>query len=210
MPSVADLSNSTEVLTDIDVVGVATPGDGGLRRTIFDCKTTNKLSSINRAFWARGLMDYVGCDDAFVILKNKAVHNQRLSALSIRVDLHTEESFNDLGRTIDPAFPADTCYQASLVGWNATYEATRLTPGPNHCSIWFETPSHLLNHLGAYFDELSQRCETRAVILIPRRRSTLRSCSTSCRRPSCCGQCLGGTSVISTSQQWTRRRLSRF
>jgi len=104
VPSVADLSDSVEVLTDIDVLGVATYGDDGLRRTIFDCKTTNKMSSVNRAFWAAGLKGYAGCDDAFVILKTKAVHNHRISALSINVDLHTEDSFADLGRTIDPAF----------------------------------------------------------------------------------------------------------
>jgi hypothetical protein len=38
------------------------------------------------------------------------------------VDLHTEESFKDLGKTIDPAFPADSCYQASLDRWNAVYD----------------------------------------------------------------------------------------
>lgn len=120
--NVADLSDSVERLTDIDVLGVATVDDGGLRRTIFDCKTTFKISSVNRAFWAGGLKDYTGCDDAFVILKTKAVHNHRISALSIDVDLHTEESFKDLGRTIDPAFPADSCYQASVDRWNAVYD----------------------------------------------------------------------------------------
>lgn len=122
VPNVSDLSDSVEVLTDIDVLGVATVGDGGLRRTIFDCKTTFKMSSVNRAFWAGGLKDYTCCDDAFVILKTKAVHNHRMSALSIDVDLHTEESFKDLGRTIDPAFPADNCYQASVDRWNAVYD----------------------------------------------------------------------------------------
>ena len=122
VPNVADLSDSLEVLTDIDVLGVVTVGDGGLRRTIFDCKTTFKMSSVNRAFWAGGLKDYTGCDDAFVILKTKAVHNHRISALSIGVDLHTEELFKDLGKTIDPAFPTDSCYQASVDRWNAVYD----------------------------------------------------------------------------------------
>ena len=57
-----------------------------------------------------------------MILKTKAVHNHRISALSIDVDLHTEESFKDLGRTIEPAFPADSCYQASVDRWNAVYD----------------------------------------------------------------------------------------
>ncbi len=122
MCSTSDLSDSTEVLTDLDVVGVEAVGDGGLRRTIFDCKSTGKMSSVNRAFWAAGVKAYTGCDDAHVILRSRAVSNHRLSALSVNVDLHDEESFKALGKTIDAAFPADDCYQASLDRWNSLYD----------------------------------------------------------------------------------------
>ena len=121
--SSADLSDSIEVLTDLDVVGIEATGDGGLHRTVFDCKTSNKMSSINRAFWAAGVKEYTRCDEAYVILKGKAVHNHRLSALSMNVDLHDEELFKDLGKTLDEAFPADDCYQAALSRWNAVYDA---------------------------------------------------------------------------------------
>ena len=115
--SVSDLSDTVELLTDLDVVGVEAVGDGGIRRTIFDCKSTNRMSSVNRAFWAAGVKEYTGCNEAYVILKTKAVHNHRISALSIDVDLHDEQSFKDLGETVDPAFPADDCYQSSLDRW---------------------------------------------------------------------------------------------
>jgi hypothetical protein len=120
--SIADLSDSVEVLTDIDVLGVEAIGDGGLRRAIFDCKTTNKMSSINRAFWAAGVKEYTGCSEAYVLLKGKAVHNHRISALAIDVDLHDEQSFKDLGRTFDEAFPADDCYQSAISRWNVVYD----------------------------------------------------------------------------------------
>jgi hypothetical protein len=116
--SIADLSDSVENLTDLDVLGVETIGDGGLRRTILDCKTTNKMSSINRAFWAAGVKQYTGCDEAYVILNGRAVHNHCISALAINVDLHDEQSFKNLGRTLDEAFPADDCYQAAIVRWS--------------------------------------------------------------------------------------------
>jgi len=119
--SVADLSDTVEVLTDLDVLGIEAVGDGGLRRIIFDCKTKNRMSSVNRSFWAAGVKDYTGCDEAFLILKAKAVHNHRISALAIDVDLHDEESFKDLGRTADPAFPRIDCYQASIERWNAVH-----------------------------------------------------------------------------------------
>src|SRR5579862_1023003 len=94
--STADLSDSVEVLTDLDVLGIEPAGDGGLRRTIFDCKSGNKMRAINRAFWAAGIRDYTHCDEAYVILKTGAVHNHRISALAIGVDLHDEKSFRDL------------------------------------------------------------------------------------------------------------------
>lgn len=120
--SASELSDSIEVLTDLDVVGVEAVSDGDLRRTIFDCKTTSKMSSVNRAFWAAGVKAYTGCDDAYVILRGRAVHNHRISALEIDVDLHDEESFIDLGRTVDAGFPADNCYQASIERWNIVYD----------------------------------------------------------------------------------------
>ena len=116
--STADLSESVEVLTDLDVVGIGLTGGGGQYRILFDCKTLNKTSSINRAFWAAGVKEYTRCDEAYVLLKNKAVHNHRISALSINVDLHDEESFKDLGRTLNAAFPASENYQSDIDRWN--------------------------------------------------------------------------------------------
>jgi hypothetical protein len=120
--SASDLSDTTEVLTDLDVVGLDFIADGGFRRLIFDCKTTNKMSAVNRAFWAAGILAYSGCDEAFVILKNKAVYNHRLSALTIGVDLHDEASFEDLGNSRDIGFNADINYQSSIDRWNAVFE----------------------------------------------------------------------------------------
>lgn len=122
VPSASDLSDSTEVLTDIDVIGLEFTGDGGFRRTIFDCKTTNKMSAISRAFWASGLLRYTMCDEAVIILKNKAVYNHRISALEMSVDLHDEISFEDLGKTRDIEFLKDKHYQSSVDRWNIVYE----------------------------------------------------------------------------------------
>src|SRR5262249_19331553 len=76
-------------------------------------------------FWAAGIKEYTRCDEAYVILKKKAVHNHRISALALDVDLHDEQSFVDLGKTLDEAFPADNCYQASLSRWQSVYESYR-------------------------------------------------------------------------------------
>jgi hypothetical protein len=115
--SVSDLSDSTEVLTDLDVLGIENAGDGGLRRVIFDCKSSSKLGAVSRAFWAAGVRDYTRCDEAIVVMNKAAVSNHRISALVIDVDLHDERSFKELGRTSDPAFPSETHYQSSIDGW---------------------------------------------------------------------------------------------
>lgn len=120
--SASDLSDTTEVLTDLDVLGLGLKIEGGLSRILFDCKTTNKMSPVNRAFWASGVCRYTGCDDAFVVLKNRAVHNHRVSALSMKVDLHDEASLNDLGVSFDPAFNTDLRYQSVIDRWNDVFD----------------------------------------------------------------------------------------
>src|SRR4051812_33135041 len=84
VPNVSNLSitDSIDILTDIDVLGVDDALDSNLHRTVFDCKTVNKMSPVNRAFWASGVLQYTRCDEACVILRSKAVHNHRISALS--------------------------------------------------------------------------------------------------------------------------------
>lgn len=114
----ADLTDASEVLTDIDALGIGASGDGFLHRTAFDCKTTNKMSAINRALWARGLCDFLKMDSAFVILKRPASKNHRLTALTLQIDLHDEESFIDLARSYDPSFPTVTHYQSEIENWD--------------------------------------------------------------------------------------------
>ncbi|QIR84492.1 hypothetical protein [Paracoccus sp. AK26] len=121
--SASDLTSAPEVLTDIDVLGIENVTDGNLRRIVFDCKSSSKLSAIARAFWASGLVSYTGTDGAFVILGKPALFNHRISALKINVDLHDEKSFEELGRTKAQDFDSDTCYQSSIDRWNLVYDA---------------------------------------------------------------------------------------
>lgn len=121
--SVSDLSDSIEVLTDLDVVGIESSGDGAQTKTFFDCKSSAKMSAINRAFWAAGVKSYTGFDRAHVILKKPPVTNHRLSALTLNVDLHDENSFRELGRIIDPSFPSDSFYQSSIDRWEMVSDA---------------------------------------------------------------------------------------
>lgn len=121
--SSSDLSDSSEVLTDLDVAGVELSGSGSLRWSLFDCKSSGKLSGINRAFWARGVIDFVGYDQGYVLLKNRPVNNHRLSALKIDIDLHSEKSFRELGKTFSEDFANDKFYQSSIDRWEKVFDA---------------------------------------------------------------------------------------
>ena len=121
--SSSNLSAADEILTDLDVVGIAADSDGSQRYVFFDCKSSQRMSAINRAFWAAGVRTYVGYDQAYVILKTQPLINHRLSALTLDVDLHDETSFQELGRRTDESFPSDSHYQSSISRWEAVYDA---------------------------------------------------------------------------------------
>lgn len=125
-----DLGDTIENLTDLDVVGLDLSADGDLNRLIFDCKSSSKMSAINRAFWAAGVKEYCRCSRAFVILGKESLFNHRISALRMGVDLHSEQSLRFLGESSYPGFDNDFEYQSSFDNWMAlqsVYESNKWT-----------------------------------------------------------------------------------
>lgn len=112
-----ELSDTATVITDIDVLGVSIDAGGGLRRIIFDCKTLGKISPINRAFWAAGLMKYTFCKEAFVILRKKASEAHRLSAKYINVHLFDEKQFANYSESYSLDYKSDYCYSTNIENW---------------------------------------------------------------------------------------------
>ncbi len=112
-----ELSDTTTVITDIDVLGVFIDASGLRRKVIFDCKTLGKTSPINRAFWAAGLMKYASCDEAFVILRKKASEAHRLSAKDINVHLFSEKQFKNYSESYSLDFSVDYCYSTNINNW---------------------------------------------------------------------------------------------
>jgi len=112
-----ELSDTATVITDIDVLGVFVDASGTSRRIIFDCKTLGKTSPINRAFWAAGLMRYVSCNEAFVILRKKATEAHRLSAKDINVHLYSEKQFSNYSESYSLDFNTDYCYSTNVDNW---------------------------------------------------------------------------------------------
>lgn len=112
-----ELSDTTTVITDIDVLGISVESSGTLNKVIFDCKTLGKTSPINRAFWASGLMRFANCTEAFIILRKKASEAHRLSAKQIDVHLFDERQFINYAESCSLDFNADYCYSSAVSNW---------------------------------------------------------------------------------------------
>jgi hypothetical protein len=112
-----ELSSVSTVITDIDALGVAIDASGSHRKVVFDCKTLGKISPINRAFWASGLLQYAGCDEAFVILRKTASEAHRLSAKHVDVHLFGETQFNNFAESYSIDYASDYSYATDVNNW---------------------------------------------------------------------------------------------
>lgn len=122
--NVKDLTEKPELLTDVDVLGVAMDR-GQIRRTVFDCKTTS-TSPINRAFWAAGLKAYVGAECAYVILKRVAPEAHKISARTLGIYLFTESLFDAHASALSPNYAGDSDYLFSMERWHSLHAALRV------------------------------------------------------------------------------------
>lgn len=122
-----ELSDTPELLTDVDVLGIrfnqAKPD-----RIIFDCKTNNKTSPINRAFWAAGLMRYVDVSEAFVILKKAASEGHKLSAKGMHVHLFDEKLFDNHATALAPSYLDKDTYATNIDNWHSLHALLRSNP----------------------------------------------------------------------------------
>lgn len=112
-----DTSDSPCDLTDIDVLGIMPGAEAPSLRVIFDCKTLNKMSPINRAFWAKGLMAVTHSSEAFVILGKPAIEAHRLAGNSFGVRLFSEKLFDTFATSASPDYLVPNSYLEGIDGW---------------------------------------------------------------------------------------------
>lgn len=125
---VADTGASPCDLTDIDVVGIRPGSVAPAARIIFDCKTLAKISPINRAFWAKGLMDVTGSSEAFVILAKPAIEAHRLAGNSFGVRLFSQDLFDKYAASASSDYMVKNSYIEDLSGWEKLNDARRNYP----------------------------------------------------------------------------------
>lgn len=120
--NIREIADVPTLLTDIDVLGVAFQRNS-TSRTIFDCKTNSKTSPINRAFWAAGLMQYAGAENAYVILNKAAPEGHKLSSKVLGVHLFDEPLFESHASALSLNYRDMKSYASNIDNWHALHAA---------------------------------------------------------------------------------------
>jgi hypothetical protein len=113
----SELSEAPSNITDIDVLGIKPCSDSPSNRILFDCKTLNKMSAVNRALWAKGLIELTHCNEAFVILSKSAPEAHRLAGNSLGVRLFTDKLFDSFAVTVAKDYAIQNSYLETLAAW---------------------------------------------------------------------------------------------
>jgi len=116
-----EISDVKTVITDLDVLGIEVSRRGVTRKILFDCKTVAKMSAINRAFWAAGVMAYTGCEESYVILTKKASEAHRVSARSLNVHLFQEQDFHSYAQSANINYLDALSYSSNISNWHSFY-----------------------------------------------------------------------------------------
>ena len=117
-------------ITDIDVM-ISVPDDlSGYRTLLVDCKTKRKESSIGRALWLRGLMEYIGADRGLCILRSGSsiAQNHRYSASRLRVTLISENELAGFFGALKTPISQTNSLVAKMENWESFYGIVKTKP----------------------------------------------------------------------------------
>lgn len=123
-----DTGNTPSDLTDIDVLGIRPGGAAPPLKIVFDCKSSSKLSGINRALWARGLMHFVGAAEGFVILGKPPLEAHRLAGNSFGVRVFSEQLFDSFASSASTDYRVRSSYIENIDAWNKLVELRQQYP----------------------------------------------------------------------------------
>ena len=107
------------LLTDVDVLAIASSPMGTHSKFVFDCKSGARESAIGRAFWLHGVIARTRSARGFVILNDRVrvSRDHRISALDLGVTLLRESEMEAFASGLDSSVaPVDAC-AASIEAW---------------------------------------------------------------------------------------------
>lgn len=107
------------LLTDVDVLAIASSQLGTHSKFVFDCKSGARESAISRAFWLHGVIARTHSTRGFVILNDRVAisRDHRVSASDLGVTLLHESDMGAFAAGLDASVaPVDAC-AASIEAW---------------------------------------------------------------------------------------------
>lgn len=142
----SEVSETPTNITDIDVLGIKPCCDSPSLRVLFDCKTQNKMSAINRALWAKGLVGLTHSNEAIVILSKAAPEAHRLAGNSLGVRLFSESLFDNFARTSSADYAIVNSYLENLAAWERLSEIPKRYPALDDYWIYLTSSAMLETH----------------------------------------------------------------
>ena len=115
-------------ITDVDVLGIQPAAALAGKRIFFDCKTSQKISAINRALWAGGLRQMINADEGFVILAKAAPQGHRLAGNAIGVRLFSETLFEGFAVAASKDYALPSSYLEQISTWDAVVKIREQYP----------------------------------------------------------------------------------
>jgi hypothetical protein len=93
-------------LTDIDVHSIVFTESLDTEKYIADCKTLKMQSPINRAFWMKGIMEYIRSNKGYVVVPKTVSEDHKLAAYSMGITLFSDGDFKVfVGKALPSTFP---------------------------------------------------------------------------------------------------------
>ncbi|PZP32813.1 MAG: hypothetical protein DI603_09005 [Roseateles depolymerans] len=119
------------LLTDVDVLAVASSPLGTHSKFVFDCKSGARESAISRAFWLHGVIARTRSTRGFVILNDRVgiSRDHRISASDLGVTLLHESEVETFAAGLDASVAPIDSTAASIEAWEEFLAVKGKYPG---------------------------------------------------------------------------------
>lgn len=142
------VARKAALMTDLDVLAAVPDDFFGFRQVVFDCKTLSRESPVNRSLWLRGVLDRVGADHGFCVLKKNSIEpDHKLVATRLNVVLLAEDEFDIFAEATSNQYRQKIGHTANMQAWELLFaikdKSPALIPALQFCrsSYWVQSES---------------------------------------------------------------------
>jgi hypothetical protein len=123
------VAKKTALMTDLDVLAAVPDDFTGFRQVVFDCKTLNRESPVNRSLWLRGVLDRMNADHGICILKKNSIEaDHKLVATRLGVVLLAEDEFDIYAEATSAQYRDTTGHTANMDAWDRFFAIKDRSP----------------------------------------------------------------------------------